>query len=285
MKGIVDRNLSFNRNYTKDGKVIYSEWYNSVLRDEQGNVITILSFVHNVTERKKAEKTLQQSYEEIRLLTEHLQNIREEERTYIAREIHDELGSHLTVLKMDVSWLKKKLNDAGESIKQKIRDLIDMLDATVKSVRRISSELRPNLLDNLGLPAAIEWHLKEFEKRSGMKIIFNEPEEELNVPHSIKNCMFRIFQESLTNVARHAEAKKVKVELLQKNDELILRIEDDGKGFDKEKAAEKQTLGILGMRERATMMGGNYEINSVPGKGTTVTVVLPCKNEKTNSST
>ncbi|MDB5199314.1 MAG: domain S-box-containing protein [Chitinophagaceae bacterium] len=408
VEGVVNRNLSLNRNNTKDGNIIYSEWYNSVLKDEHGNVITILSLVHNVTERKKAEeqkefeqrdkealinttddmiwsvsrdlkiiavnkayireiktltgitakpgdnvlmpdvvpgdivafweeayntalsgktfkkdtfipafnksgerwretsynpiykdeivvavacysrditerkkaeKTLNQSYEEIRRLTEHLHNIREEERTHIAREIHDELGSQLTVLKMDVSWLKKRLSDAGETIKQKIKGLIDMLDATVKSVRRISSELRPSLLDDIGLVAAMEWHLKEFEKRSGITIIFNESVNGLKVPDSIKNGLFRIFQESLTNVAKHSDAGNVKVELLQKNDELILSIEDNGKGFDKQKVREMKTLGILGMKERAMMMNGSYEIKSVTGKGTTVTVVLPYRNK------
>ena len=240
------------------------------------HVIVVLD---DITERKLAEETLKQSYEEIRRLTEHLQKIREEERTHIAREIHDELGQQLTVLKMDLSWLNKKLNGSDEAIKQKIRNLLDLLDVTVNSVRRISSELRPSLLDNLGLVAAMEWHLKEFEKSSGIKIIFNEPKEESEMPDSIKNGLFRIFQESLTNVARHSKAKKVKVELLQKKDQLILSIEDDGKGFDKQKAAGKKTLGILGMKERAMMMGGSYEINSVPGEGTIITVILPCKIE------
>ena len=240
------------------------------------HVIVVLD---DITERKLAEETLKQSYDEIRRLTEHLQKIREEERTRIAREIHDELGQQLTVLKMDLSWLNKKLNGADEAIKQKIRNLLDLLDVTVNSVRRISSELRPSLLDNLGLVAAMEWHLKEFEKSSGIKIIFKEPKEESVMPDSIKNGLFRIFQESLTNVARHSKAKKVKVELLQKKDQLILSIEDNGKGFDKQKTAGKQTLGILGMKERAMMMGGSYEINSVPGKGTTITVILPCKIE------
>ncbi|MDB5222838.1 MAG: hypothetical protein JWN83_1505 [Chitinophagaceae bacterium] len=243
----------------------------------------VIVVMDDITKRKQAEETLQQSYEEIRRLTEHLHNIREDERTHIAREIHDELGSQLAVLKMDVSWLKKKLNDAGEAIKQRIRDLIDLLDATVKSVRRISSELRPSLLDNLGLVAAMEWHLKEFEKRSGIKITFNEPKEELKIPDPIKNGLFRIFQESLTNVTRHSDAKEVKVKLLYTNHQLILNIEDNGKGFDKQKVKEMKTLGILGMEERAMMMNGSYEINSVPGKGTIVTAVLPYKNEKVNS--
>ncbi|MDB5199315.1 MAG: sensor hybrid histidine kinase [Chitinophagaceae bacterium] len=277
--GMVDRNISLNRNHTKDGNVIYCEWYNSILRDKEGNVITILSLVHNVTERKKAEETLEQSYAEIRRLNEHLQKIREEERIYIAREIHDELGSQLSVLKMDVSWLKKKLDGGEEAIKQKIGDLINLLDAAVKSVRKISSELRPGLLDDLGLVAAMEWYLKEFEKRSGIKITFNE-REELEIPDSIKTCLFRIFQESLTNVARHSDAKEVKVKLQYINNQLILNIEDNGKGFDKQKIGEMKTLGILGMKERAMIMNGSYDINSVPGKGTIITAVLPYKNEK-----
>jgi PAS domain S-box-containing protein len=275
LKGIVNRNLSLNRNYTRDGKLIYCEWYNSVLRDELGNVITILSLVDNVTERKQAEETLTNSYEEIRRLTNHLQNIREEERTYIAREIHDELGQQLTVLKMDIKALNKKLNNADEPIKQKIMDIMNLLDATVKSVRRISSELRPGLLHNLGLVAAIEWHLKEFEKKSGIKTIFNQQKDELELPDPIKNGLFRIFQESLTNVGKHASANNIYVTLEQKEQELILSIEDDGQGFEKEIVASKQTLGVLGMKERSQMMNGNFEIRSIPGKGAIVMVTVP----------
>ena len=280
MKGVVNSNLSLNRNYTKDGHVIYCEWYNSVLRDEQGNVITILSLALDVTQRKNAEETLNKSYEEIRRLTEHLQKIREEERIAIAREIHDELGQQLTALTMEVKGLNKKLNDADEGIKQEIGNIIDLLDSMVKSVRRISSELRPSLLYNLGLVAAIEWHLAEFEKRSGIKTIFNEPKEELELPDSLKKGLFRIFQESLTNVSRHANANKINVTLEQKGQYLILSIEDNGQGFEKEKIAAKETLGILGMRERSQMMGGNYEIRSILGKGTTVIVTVPYNTEK-----
>ena len=275
MKGIVSGNLSINRNYTKEGKVIYCEWHNSVLKDEHGNVLTILSLVQDITERKKTEETLNQSYEEIRKLTAHLQNIREDERIAIAREIHDELGQQLTVLKMEAKGLNKNLKNADEGIKRKIGDIIDLLDTMAKSVRRISSELRPSLLYNLGLVAAIEWHLKEFEKRSGIKFILNEPKEELEIPEPIKNGLFRIFQESVTNVNRHANATIIKVILEQKDQQLILSIEDNGQGFEKEKIYTKQTLGILGMKERSQMMGGIYEINSIPGEGTMVIVAVP----------
>jgi PAS domain S-box-containing protein len=275
MQGTVNRNLSLNRNYTKYGDVIYCEWHNSVLRDEQGKLVTILSLVHDVTERKKAEETLNRSYAEIRQLTNHLQNIREEERSHIAREIHDELGQQLTVLKMDVLELGKKLNSADVAIHEKIGEIIDLLDTTVKSVRRISSELRPSLLYNLGLVAAIDWQLREFGKRSGIKTVFIEPAEELKIPDPVKKGLFRIFQESLTNAGRHANATKIIVSLEQSNGQLILTVEDNGKGFEKETIGSKSTLGILGMKERCQMMGGNYEIRSAPGKGTTVVAAVP----------
>jgi signal transduction histidine kinase len=208
-------------------------------------------------------------------LTEHLQNIREEERTHIAREIHDELGQQLTVLKMDASWLNKKIITTDESIKEKLKDLLELLDGTVRTVRKISSELRPSLLDDMGLVAAMEWHLKEWEKRASVKTKFLIPSNDLPLTDAVKTGLFRIFQESLTNVARHANAKKVEVSLQRQNGSLILSIKDDGKGFDREKAANKKTLGILGMEERSFMMGGSYQINSKPGKGTLVVVSVP----------
>jgi signal transduction histidine kinase len=149
------------------------------------------------------------------------------------------------------------------------------LEGAVKSVRRISSELRPSLLDDLGLIAAIEWHLKEFEKRAGIKVKFYADEPELSLPEETRTGLFRIFQESLTNVARHANAKKVSVSLKRKGGEIVLSIEDDGNGFDKMKVADKKTLGILGMEERSSMMGGKYQINSIPGEGTIVEVSVP----------
>jgi PAS domain S-box-containing protein len=231
----------------------------------------------DIAERKKAEDELEQSYKSIRQLTEHLQNIREEERIHIAREIHDELGQQLTVMKMDVSWLNKKMIPGDEHIKQKLKSLSEMLDGTVKTVRRISSELRPSLLDDLGLVAAMEWQLKEFKQRSGIATSLITPETEQQLPDTVKTGLFRIFQESLTNVARHAHAKKVKVSLQYKDRKIVLTVQDDGKGFDKKKTADKRTLGILGMKERTLMMGGEYEITSTPGKGTTVLVAIPEK--------
>jgi len=150
-----------------------------------------------------------------------------------------------------------------------------MLDGTVKSVRRISSELRPSLLDDLGLVAALEWQLKEFEKRSGIVTSFIYAGDEKQLPDTIKTALFRIVQESLTNVARHSEAKKVTITFTNKDDILFLSIADNGKGFDKQKIANKRTLGILGMKERVNMINGEYRIKAFPGKGTEVLVQIP----------
>ena len=254
----------------KDGIIVETEVRSQQLPDGR-----FLSVIRDLTERIKAEKELAESYEAVRKLTSYLQNIREEERTNIAREIHDELGQRLTVLKMDVSWLKKKISGADEPVKLKLRDLTTMLDDTVKTVRRISSELRPSLLDDLGLIAAIEWQLGEFEKRSGITTEFIHSGEDMQLSDSIKTALFRIFQESLTNVVRHANAKKVTIQVIKNESSLWLSIADNGKGFDKQKVAEKRTLGILGMKERIAMVSGKYEIISHSGKGTDVIVQVP----------
>ncbi len=258
----------------KDGTIIEVEANVKMLPDGR-----ILAIARDITERKRSKDELEQSYKAIRQLTEHIQNIREIERTHIAREIHDELGQQLTVLKMDVSWIINELALPDDnSIKQKLQSLIALLDNTLSSVRRISSELRPSLLDDMGLVTAMQWHLKEFEKRSAIRTLFEKPQEEISLPDNIKTGLYRIFQESLTNVARHANAKRIDVSLQLINGELILQIEDDGRGFNKEEAVNKNTLGILGMEERSFMMGGHYMVSTEPGKGTLITVSVPYKN-------
>jgi PAS domain S-box-containing protein len=249
-------------------------YFKAVLLNYDGKACLLGTGI-DITERIKAEEKLQESLQEIRQLTDYIQNIREEERSHMAREIHDELGQQLTVLKMDVSWLNKRIGHSDDPIRQKLKSLTEMLDGTVKTVRRISAELRPSLLDDLGLIAAIDWHLKEFEKRSGVETEFEEPSLDLAVPDTVKTGLYRIFQESLTNVARHADSHKVKVSLHQDNQHLVLSIADDGIGFEKQTTKDKRTWGILGMKERTEMMGGTYEISSQPGKGTVVIVSVP----------
>jgi len=234
------------------------------------------AFIRDITLRKIAEEKLQNSYEEIRRLASHLQDVREEERLIISREIHDQLGQQLTVMKMDISWLKKKLVLTNNQLAQeKLDELNTMMDETMKTVRKIAADLRPSLLDDLGLGAALEWHLTEFEKRSGVAVHNIGLSEEISLPIATETGLFRIIQESLTNAARYAKAKNIIVKLEKKDKQLLLTIQDDGIGFDQEKIAAKKTFGIVGMRERTAMMGGSYNMSSMPGKGTTIIVHVP----------
>jgi PAS domain S-box-containing protein len=265
------------RHKKKNGTILKVDVITHDIVYEGRRVRLVLS--NDVTKKLEAEERLNKSYQDLRDLTSRLQAIREEERAGIAREIHDELGQQLTVLKMDIAWLNKKIGKEDTDTKSRLNQLTEMVDETVKTVRRISSELRPSVLDDLGLVAAMDWHLKEFEKRSGIKTEFLEPDMDVQLGDSVKTALYRIMQESLTNVARHADAKNVKVKLEQVGFDVILTIEDDGKGFDKQKIAGKKTLGILGMKERTTALGGKYEVISSPGEGTTIRVVTPFKND------
>ncbi|HET6995243.1 MAG TPA: PAS domain-containing protein, partial [Chitinophagaceae bacterium] len=407
--GIVDRNLSLNRNYTKERKLIYCEWYNSVLRDQQGNVITILSLVHDVTERKiaeeqlkqsethlaeaqkvakmgswsldvktnrvtwseglynvfgvdkrtfgkthdsflqliddedrefvlqtnkntgqtgepftieyhittpngekrsirehgygekdgngnvvrlfgtaqditeqkRAEETLQQSHEEIRRLTDHLQKIRDEERAHIAREIHDELGQQLTAIKMDIVWVDKKMADEAADIKRKLKNVIGLLDGSNESIRRILSELRPGILDENDWMESIEWLCRQLKETTGIPVKFSVsvPEKELKISNLVAKCMFRVCQEAFTNITRYSQAKNVSVSISIPDGNIILIIEDDGLGFNPAAVKSKKSFGILGMRERVLSLKGKFDLVSSPGKGTKIIVSLPLETQ------
>ncbi len=267
------------RHYKKNRSIIFVEIYAYSMKLEGRDIRLVLS--HDITQKIESEKKLKQSLVQIRMLTGHLQEVREEERKNIARDIHDELGQQLTVLKMDVSWIIKKLQRSDEILLSQLKGLLDTIDGTMKSVRRMCSELRPALLDDLGLVAAMEWQAREFEKNTGIIVELRLPVEALNLLPEIRTGLFRIFQESLTNVARHAQAQQVKVDLQEKDQVLVLNIGDNGKGFDTSMLNGKRTLGILGMEERSLMMGGKYVIESQPGKGTTVKVFVPMKKKDT----
>ncbi len=256
-----------------DGTEIPVEISLSPFDSAEGVLVT--ASIRDITKRKKAEKELEESYHAVRRLTEHLQKVREEERTSISREIHDELGQQLTVLKIDASWIKKKLLDTDAAVTRRTDDILGMVDQMIRSVRRISTELRPSVLDDIGLGAAIEMSLNEFERRTGIHTLFSPNIDEQNLPDLVKNGIFRIFQESLTNVARHSQAKNVAVSLDKNNGTIALLIEDDGVGFDQSEVAARKTLGVLGMRERAATIGGEYAITGKPGKGTTIQLSIP----------
>lgn len=242
---------------------------------DYNNKIARLVVTNDITEKLKAEELLKQSHEELRNLASRLQDIREEERANMAREVHDVLGQQITCLKMDISWLSKTLTTEDSGIREKLSQTIQLLDQTATIVRKIAAELRPSILDDFGLIEALDWQGKEFEKRSGITVQFSSTVPPVVIGQNITIALFRIYQESLTNVARHASASLALVKIGLKDDELILTITDNGNGFDVRQIGEKKTLGILGMKERTLMIGGKYEITSIQGKGTTVTVIVP----------
>ena len=245
------------------------------LRDEKGNIVKWYGVSIDIEESKCAEEILKQSYDEIRRLTEHLQKIREEERRSIAREIHDELGQQLTAIKMDVVWIDKKIPEETPDIKRKLKNIIGLLDGSDLSIRKILSELRPKILDDHGLLEAIKWLGRQFTETTGMPVEFTTTEKELRVSEQIATCLFRVCQEAFTNITRYSHAKKVSVSItiFEKNINLI--IEDDGTGFDTGSVQNKNSFGILGMKERVLSLGGVFELVSSPGKGTKITASLP----------
>lgn len=261
------------RHKKKDGTVIHVETYNHQIIYEGKPAWLGLS--HDVTDKHKAEIRLQKSYEDIRQLASNLQSIREDERTAIAREIHDELGQQLTGLKMDIYWLSRKINTADTEITNKLNESIQLINATVSSVRKIATDLRPSILDDLGLLAALEWQGEEFEKRSGTHVEFSNEAGEVQLKPDAVTAVFRIYQELLTNVARHANASLVKV-LLQKRDNMVFfTLTDNGTGFDPETIRKKKTLGLLGIKERTLLLGGTYEFKSRLGEGSETIISIP----------
>jgi signal transduction histidine kinase len=226
-------------------------------------------------EQERSQQELKQLNEELRSVSAHLEKIREEEQARIAREIHDQIGQQLTGLKMDISWLKRMTNNKAEpqSILEKLNEISVNLDEAVKTVRKVASDLRPSILDDFGLIDALDWHSKEFSSRYGINVHFKSLIKDVRIDPDISIGLFRIYQEALVNVARHAEAKNVITIFEIVDNEASLRISDDGKGFDT--SVTKKTLGLLGMKERAQMIGGTFTIDSKPGKGTSVFVTAP----------
>jgi PAS domain S-box-containing protein len=259
----------------KDGSRIYISLTESPIKNVYGIIIGASKIARDITEKREAEEELQNSYKNLRELASHLQNIREEERIQIARDIHDELGQQLTGLKMDFSWLLKKIVVKDNIVEEKIHEMTRLIDETIISVRRISANLRPNILDDLGLVTALQWHSVEVEKRFGIKIDFVSEFDVVEVPVATATGLFRIYQEALTNAVRHANARQVSSTLRMVNNKIILQIQDDGKGMDLENDLKKKSFGLLGIKERALVMGGKYELKSEPGKGTHLLISVP----------
>jgi signal transduction histidine kinase len=222
---------------------------------------------------RKSER-LRESEDKLRRLAAHLVSIREEERAHIAREIHDELGQVLTGLKMEVTWLAKRLKE--KLLIEKTDSICALIDSTVQTVRKIATGLRPEMLDDMGLVAAVAWQAKEFQKRTGIRCRASLPPE-TKLDMDVSTTMFRIFQEILTNVARHSRATRVDIELEIRESQVSLEVVDNGIGIQENELNARKSLGLLGMQERALLFGGEVSISGSAGHGTRVSLTIPLR--------
>ena len=232
--------------------------------------VSVFVELHRKTER------LKESEDKLRRLAAHLISVREEERAHIAREIHDELGQVLTGIKMEVGWLQKRLTDP--QLLEKTDSMSKLIDSTVQTVRKIATGLRPEMLDDMGLVAAIGWQAKDFQKRTGIRCRVKLPPETVKPDIDVATTSFRIFQEILTNVARHSRATRVDIELEVSDAEVRMQVQDNGVGIADGDLHGRKSLGLLGMHERALLFGGEVNITGAPGHGTRVAVVIPTRN-------
>lgn len=254
-------------------------WLEGTMRNllDEASVGAIVNNYRDITGRKQAEEQLRGTTEELRALSENILSAREEEGARIAREIHDELGSALTSLKWDLEGIDKGISTASDQsqllpLRKRIEQMTRLLDTTINVVRRIASELRPSVLDDLGLGEALEWQAQQFQERTGLLVHCDGALHDLNLTEEQATAVFRIFQEALTNILRHAQATRVRFVMQEDEDEFRLTITDNGRGITNEEKSGQRSLGLLGMRERAYLIGGTVDISGSRGKGTVVTV-------------
>lgn len=283
------------RRRRKDGSEIDVEVTISPVKRVDGSVIGTSAIYTDITGRKRMETELRRLLEEhkqaeisaresrdrLRDLTSALQTIREEEKTRIARELHDELGGALTALKMDTAAITHELEAASDlallqaALCQRLDGMKQLIDSTVMSVRRIAADLRPVMLDNLGLGPTLEWLTDGFAGRTGIRVERNIPDENLDVNGDSATAIFRIVQEALTNVVRHSGANEVTVEVIPNGGSVVVRVQDNGKGISEQDMRKVRSFGLAGMRERAYVLGGDLTIKQAPQGGTVIEAIIP----------
>ena len=252
----------------------------SLFYPENREPFAVLVSLSDISEFKRQRDELQHSYGAMRALSFRLEHAREAERTNIAREIHDELGSTLTSVKFDLSWAADKCGGRAQ-----FEEVFRGLDASIRNVKKICNALRPSVLDDLGLFAAVKWQLDHFGKKTGIKCRLTKQGQEPELPRDVATGIFRIFQEALTNIARHAEAKHISVDFRPGDEDFLLTVTDDGRGIDLKKAFGAKSLGILGMNERAQALGGTLSLSHAKPNGTRVTLSVPLERRASGRPT
>ena len=270
-----------------DGRVVWAEHRRVPIRDTRGKVIAVEGIARDITALVEAQQQLHASQDQLRRLAASLQTAREEERATLARELHDELGQTLTALKLELARTADvlKVSSRNTDTMNRLQSLVGLVDIGVAMVKRIATNLRPPTLDHLGLAEAIRWEAATFRARSGVRcqVVAAQEQTSLTLPQQI--ALFRIFQEALTNVVRHAHASAVRVRLSKSHDTFELSVSDNGRGITSAEAADTQSIGILGMRERAAQAGATLAIIGKRGKGTVVTVRVPVAARATREKT
>lgn len=276
---------STNTNETKDGHIIICEWHDTPIISPNGHVMGIVSLVADVTERKEIEEAMRSSREQLKQFAAHLQTIREEERIHISRELHDSLGQSLTGLKMFAFNIFNKLNtdlsgNELDKVRNQSKEVLTIIDDIMRQVRKIAKDIRPRILDEFGLIPAMEAHIQEITKQTNIKYDFIKRIHSVEMDQSHLIEVFRIFQETCTNIVRHANASLITVRIDSRKDTYILEVEDNGCGIKETDITKLKSLGLLGMKERSQVFGGNLEITGIDGKGTKVVLTFPRKTTK-----
>jgi PAS domain S-box-containing protein len=259
----------------KDGTLITAEV--TLTAVHLGEETIVQAIVRDITDRKRAENEIELSRKRLQSLASHLISIREDEKSHIARELHDELGQVLTALNMDLKWLGGKLRKNRTTLSSKTDRMAELVMQTIRTVKRIQGELRPTLLDNLGLIAALEWQTKEFQERTNLDVSFSHPDE-IEADEDRAIALFRIFQEAQTNVVKHARATRVEIDLSETEDQLLLTVTDNGRGLRPEDYAKPNSFGLLGIKERVISLQGQFSIGSETGIGTRLDIKIPKKH-------
>ncbi|MFO0732469.1 MAG: PAS domain S-box protein [Nitrospiraceae bacterium] len=268
------------RRQTKSGEVRFAQLSLTLLRDEAHVPVGIVGLSMDITDRKRAREELVQSRNQLEALAVRLESVREEERTRIALEVHDVLGQALTALKLDLTWIAQQIGDSNDQARMgpthaRLDSALGLISSTIGSVRELVTTLRPGVLDELGLAAAVEWLASDFQTRTGIACQVVIRPHRIGAGKEQSTALFRILQEILTNVARHAQATSAHIALEESDEELSLRVTDNGRGIQEQDRSGRRGFGLLGMRLRARQQGGDFAIEGTSGSGTTVTVRIP----------
>jgi PAS domain S-box-containing protein len=258
-----------------DGSTRWQLWTDRAIVDDAGRSVEFQCLGRDITESRIAEARVRKSEQQLRRLAARLQAVREEERTTIAREIHDELGQALTGIKIDLAWIVERFPSNWKRVRERGKSMFSLVDSAINTVRDLSARLRPAVLDDLGLAAAVEWQAYDVANRTGLDLVVTTPSEDVELDREQATALFRILQEALTNVVRHAEATKVAVELRRAGNGVVLEVTDDGRGIAEDVAELSGSLGLLGMQERAVVLGGDVRVQRIPEGGTKMTATVP----------